>query len=152
MHTLCEQGFRADLRWVQNVEDVTRYDGVVLGSPIYWGFWLPPATEFLEQQQQLLEGRRVAYFVLANVVANDQDTPENRQKVMDVFVAPVLKDFPTIKPVGDIGIFGGRIQRTDLTAFETFMMDLFGYEDNDSRNFAKVKAWSEEIARALARD
>ena len=32
------------------------------------------------------------------------------------------------------------------------MMDLFGYEDNDSRNFLKVKAWSEEIARALAEE
>ena len=34
MATLCDDGFMVDLRWVQNVEDVTTYDGVVLGSPI----------------------------------------------------------------------------------------------------------------------
>jgi len=152
MATLCDDGFMVDLRWVQNVEDVTTYDGVVLGSPIYWGFWLPTAMDFLEQQGQILANRKVAYFILANVVANDKDTPENRKKAMDVFVAPVLEDFPAIKPIGGVGIFGGRIEHSNLTGFESLMMDLFGFEDNDSRNFAKVKAWSEEVARAFAKD
>ncbi len=151
MATLCNSGFMVDLRWVENAGDVSNYDGIVLGSPIYWGFWLPPAMALLEQQGQILANKKVAYFILANVVAKDKDTPENRKKAIDIFVSPVLEDFPEIRPIGTVGVFGGRIDRAKLTGFESLMMDLFGFADNDSRNFAKVKAWSEEIALALAR-
>ncbi len=71
---------------------------------------------------------------------------------MDVFIQPILEDFPTITPFDNFGIFGGRIQRSSLSGFEAYMMDLVGFEDNDSRNFAKVANWSKEIALLIIGD
>jgi menaquinone-dependent protoporphyrinogen oxidase len=149
METLCHQGFSVDLRWVQNVKSVEGYDAVIIGSPIYWGFWLPPATDFLTQQQQALSKKTLAYFILANVVREGKDTPENRQKAKDAFIQPLLDDHPVLAPIENFGIFGGRIKRSTLGWFETFMMDLMGFEDNDSRDFKKVENWSNEIGSEI---
>jgi len=151
MASLCSQGFSVDLRWVQNVGGIERYDAVIIGSPIYWGFWLPPATDFLTLQEQALAGKTLAYFVLANSVREGRDTPENRQKVLDVFIRPVLDDHPSLAPIENFGIFGGRIQRSSLQWFEALMMDLMGFEDNDSRDFDRIDSWSREIGSEIGR-
>ncbi len=146
---LCGHGHRVDIVHVDNATNVDSYNAVVLGSPIYYGFWLKGARSFLDQNGSILADLPVAYFITCNLLRDDRDTPENRQKTYDVYVQPVLDAYPEIVPLENIGLFAGKVDFSDYTAFEWFIMKLAGYYDNDSRSWTKIASWADEISMLL---
>ena len=100
---LCRQGAQVDIRLVKNVPDISGYDGVVLGSSIRQGSWLPEAKAFARKNQKRLSEIPVAYFLTCLTLY--RDTAENRQIVRD-YMKPVLEATPLVKPA-DLGLFAG---------------------------------------------
>lgn len=47
--TLCEQGLQVDVFLARTVHDISAYDAVIIGTPIYYGGWLPGVTNFLKK-------------------------------------------------------------------------------------------------------
>ena len=62
---LCACGYRVDISRARTVDNVSLYDAVVVGSPIYWATFLPGTQLFLKQNEQALATMRVAVFVLS---------------------------------------------------------------------------------------
>jgi menaquinone-dependent protoporphyrinogen oxidase len=54
---LCSKGAAADVLLTKNVVNLSSYQGVVVGSAIYMGKWLPDAVEFVKTNCEML--RRV---------------------------------------------------------------------------------------------
>ncbi len=147
--TLCEQGASVDVRLVSKVTSVDAYESVVIGSPIYYGFWLPDAKAFLKKFEDKLAKRRVAVFVVSNTVREGRDSPESRAKVKKYFIDPTIEDFPKILPVEPHGIFGGKMDSRQWSWFEAAVMGMMGLKDNDSRDPNKVKVWAGQISKSL---
>lgn len=56
---LSARGFATECHRPQDVEDVSAYDAVIIGSGVYAGRWLKPAREFAERHAQALRERPV---------------------------------------------------------------------------------------------
>ena len=150
---LCDQGFRVDLRLVTNVESISEYDVIIVGSAIYQFTWLKDAKNFLKRNQASLAQLPTAYFIVG--ASMSVDTPENREAVKKAFVDPVLEKFPEITPLS-IGLFGGAVDfnANDYNLFEWFVLKILGlilgYTDGaDWRNWDTIDAWIKELADEL---
>lgn len=150
---LCDQGFRVDLRLVTNVESISAYDAIIVGSALYEFTWLKDAKEFLQQNQTALAQLPTAYFIVG--ASMSVDTPETREMAKKFFVDPVLKKFPDITPLS-IGLFGGAVDfaTNDYNLFEWVVLKILGlilgYTDSaDWRNWDAIDIWSKELAGKL---
>lgn len=143
---LCEQGFQVDLMLARKVKDVSSYDAILIGTPIYYGEFLPGIKSFLNKHQQSIAGKPHVLFV--NCTYLKEDTEEIRNKVMELWVNPMLEKFPEIKPL-NIGLFGGKILFSELYPVEYFLMKLMKYEDGDFRDYDKIGAWAESMTETL---
>jgi len=150
---LCDQGFRVDLRLVTNVQSVSAYDAIIVGSALYEFAWLMDAKEFLKQNQTDLAQLPTAYFIVGASMA--VDTPETREMAKTFFVDPVLNEFPDITPLS-IGLFGGAVDfaANEYNIFEwvvlKFLGLFLGYTDSaDWRKWEAIDLWSKELAGKL---
>ena len=141
-NVLCELGSQVDIRLALNVDDISEYDAVIVGSAIYQFNWLLGSLSFLKKHIQTLSSIPVAYFIVCSALM--EDTPENQEAVM-VFVNPVLKKHPEIVPV-DIGRFGGAVDFSKLNLFEKLVFRIVGItESEDWRDWEKITVWAEKV-------
>ena len=140
---LCGCGYRVDIRHARTVDDLSPYDAVVVGSPIYWAKFLPGTQLFLKQHEQTLATMPVALFVLSTYA--DEETKIVHEEVRDFFVDKELEKVPAINPVGEIGLFGGTFTLQKLFPVERFSMELEGYSSVDYLNETVVVNWSENL-------
>ena len=121
-----------------DVEDVSPYSAVVLGSSIRLGRWLPPAIRFLEAHQKALEEVPVAYFTTCLTLMTD--TEESRRKVLS-YLEPVLELAPEVEPVA-LGLFAGSLD-------PSMQLVVPGGPYGDFRDWEAIRAWAEEIRPVL---
>ncbi|HEV2027978.1 MAG TPA: flavodoxin domain-containing protein [Candidatus Dormibacteraeota bacterium] len=60
--SLNQLGIHTDARPMNKVDELGGYDGVVVGSSVYFGRWMKAATEFVERVRPALAGSRVWLF------------------------------------------------------------------------------------------
>ena len=104
---LCACGYRVDISRARTVDDLSPYDAVVVGSPIYWAKFLPGTQLFLKQNEQTLATMPVALFVLSTYA--DEATKIVNEDVKGFFVDKELEKVPAIKPVGEISVLFGQM-------------------------------------------
>lgn len=121
-----------------NVEDVSPYSAVVLGSSIRLGRWLAPAVHFLATHRDALQEVPVAYFTTCLTLVND--TEESRQKVL-AYLEPVLDMAPEIEPVA-LGLFAGSLD-------PSMQLLVPGGPYGDFRDWEAIATWAEEIRPTL---
>jgi len=121
-----------------DVEDVSPYSAVVLGSSIRLGRWLAPAIRFLETHQEALSEIPVAYFTTCLTLATE--TEESRQKVL-AYLEPVLELAPEVEPVA-LGLFAGSLD-------PSMQLVVAGGPYGDFRDWDAIRSWAEEIRPAL---
>ena len=60
--TLIEEGVDARAQQITQVRDLAGIDAFVIGSAVYFGSWLKPATTFVERNREVLAGKPVWLF------------------------------------------------------------------------------------------
>ncbi len=140
----CSNGFQADLAYARFVKDISAYDGVIIGTPIYFAKFLPGVMLFIDKHKTALSNRTNALFIMSTLCDEGTGLPK-KTMILNSFVNSVLEDYSEIDPVGEIGIFGGEYDIDNLFPVELLAMTL---EDFDPRpdyvNSALVIAWAEE--------
>jgi menaquinone-dependent protoporphyrinogen oxidase len=134
-----------DVRLVKDVNDLSPYQAVIVGSAIRMGKWLPEAVEFVKTHQDTLSRVAVAYFAACMTVKDD--TAENRQKAMG-YLDPVRKQFPQVKPV-DIGLFAGAVDYGKLSFAYSLILRVKGTPEGDFRNWEAIRTWAAGVNPAL---
>lgn len=143
--TLCETGTAVDVRLVKNANDLRPYQGVIVGSAIRMGKWLPEVVEFVKTNQDTLSRIPVAYFVVC--LSMKDDTAENRNKVL-AYLDPVRKQVPQVKPLG-IGLFAGAIDFNKLSFLHNLMLKVKGATEGDFRNWSAIRSWAAGLRPAV---
>ena len=138
-------GAAVDVRLVKDVNDLRPYQGVIVGSAIRMGKWLPEAVEFVKTQQDTLSRVPVAYFAVC--LTMKEDTVENRRKALG-FLDPVHKQFPQVKPV-DIGLFAGAVDYRKLSLAYSLILKVKGAPEGDFRNWEAIRTWAAGVRPAL---
>ena len=147
--TLCDRGASVDVLRVESVSDLTPYQGVIIGSAIRSDHWLPEASAFVEQNQEVLNRLPVAYFLTCLTLA--KKTKENRKKALD-YMAPLREKVPNVIPV-DTGLFAGVLAYDKLSFMVQMVMKIKmksrDVAEGDYRDFKSIRAWARDVAPAL---
>ena len=145
--------------------DLTRYDAFIIGSSVYSGSWLPEATDFVRQNQQLLATRPVWLFSSGPLGPQaqpptggspDEDVVQGEIKVFGsrrTISWPIPKEVvefrTTIRPRDHVMFFGALDPRK-LPFPERIAMRAVGGLDGDFRDWDAIDAWADQAGHALA--
>lgn len=143
--TLEETGASVDVYSITDVNDISRYQAIIVGSAIRMGRWLPEAVDFVKKNRDKLIQVPVAYFLVCNTMKDD--TPENRGKAL-AYLDPVRKMVPDAQPV-DIGLFAGVIDFSKLSFMDKAMLKMRGVSEGDFRDWAAIRKWATDLAPML---
>jgi menaquinone-dependent protoporphyrinogen oxidase len=136
-----KQGLTTIIQNVSEVASITAYGGVVIGSSIRIGRWLPEAVACLERIKADVGERPVAYFTTCLTMVDD--TKENRETVLDYMEPLLVKIAPEIKPIG-LGLFAGSLD----PGRQAIMVG--DGPQGDYRNWEAIGAWAQEIGEQFA--
>lgn len=137
--TLAESGLEVVVRAPEEVSTLDGVDAVVLGSGVYVGKWLAPATHLAERLGSEFRARPT--FLFSSGPVGDPPKPDSD---------PV--DVATIRQTTgaeDHIVFGGRIARHRMGFAERAVITALRVPDGDFRLRADVEAWARHIAARL---
>ena len=139
--TLRKDGCEVDLRPMQDVKSLDRYDAVVLGAAIYNAKWHQEAHLFVSQHQEALCQLPVAIFTLGPLSASDAAKRNSRRQLEGE-----LAKYPWLKPVA-VEIFAGKYDpsKPGLNFFERFV------PARDYRNWVAIRTWANQLSAQLQR-
>ena len=130
-------GHEVELRRAADVEDVTPYEGVVLGGALYFGRWHKDAAGFLAKHRRELATKPPAVFGLGPKTADAQGLAESRAQ-LDKALAKVSEVEPR-----SIVVFGGVVDPTKLR------FPLSRMPASDARDWDAIDEWAGEVATAF---
>jgi len=131
-------GHEVDVKTVEEVGDVDRYDAFVIGSAVYYGRWLGPAVDLVRRHGTVLAERPVWLF--SSGPLGDQAGQEPAQ---------VGELRGAIEPRGH-RVFGGALDRRQLGITERLVARMVKAPEGDFRPWEEIDAWADTIAAQLA--
>lgn len=164
-------GLRVDLSPIQEVNDLSGYDGVVLGAPMVVG-WHRSALRIIRRHRLNFERRPLAVFVTAMTLTRTEDMqPSNARVYVDPdlprdpqsagrlslrekystlanYLRPIRRACGAGQPVS-IGVFGGSLMYDRLKWWAAILaMLIVRAAAGDRRNWDAIREW----ARGLPHD
>jgi menaquinone-dependent protoporphyrinogen oxidase len=136
---------QVDIERVEDIQDISPYEAVVLGSAVYMGQWRDEAADFLKKYEAELAQRDVWIFSSGPVGSGD---PKTLMKGW-VFPEDLLPVADHIKP-HDVALFHGKLERDWLNLFEKAAIKFVGAQTGDSRDWNMIRNWARGIVEALA--
>jgi len=134
------RGHDADAHEAASAPAPRGYDAAIVGSGIYVGSWLKPASQYLEAHEAALSERPVWLFGVGPLGA------ENPQPAGDPEQARKL-----VERVGARGyeIFTGALDRGRLGLADRLIARMVKAPDGDFRDWVAIRAWATGVADAL---
>jgi menaquinone-dependent protoporphyrinogen oxidase len=120
--------------------DLSKYDAFVLGSAVYYGRWLDPASDFITRTSETLSKKPVWLFSVGPLGEPPKPTPEHAVNVTELMEQTRARDH---------ALFSGVMNRDKLGFAERAMMFAFHTPDGDFRDFAAIDEWGRKVATAL---
>lgn len=146
--TLAEDGTQVDVRPMQEVTDLTRYQAVVAGSAIQGGAWLPEAMQFLRAHQAALSQKPFAAFLVCMTLA--MPTGDKYRQHVVTWLGPVRA---LVRPVSE-GLFAGALDLSrvpswgDRLKFRISVL-LGVWKQGDHRDWNAIRTWATEVKPLL---
>jgi menaquinone-dependent protoporphyrinogen oxidase len=147
---LSESGYSVDVKPVDDIQDLSGYQAVVLGGAIRASAWLPEAVEFVKTHQQALSKVPVAYFTCSITVINP-DTESVAQETK-AFLDPVLQEVPLVKPVA-VEHLAGVLDFDKLPIAYRLIWPLTPggkVKQGDYRDWDVIKSWASSLVAIIA--
>jgi menaquinone-dependent protoporphyrinogen oxidase len=144
---LGDQADHVDLSSVEQIEDVTELDAIVLGSPVYDQSWLPECTQFVDRNLDALAARQVWLFSVGSF--GDTHPLWGRFATKEPKEINALRD--AIRP-RQYRIFAGVIERNRWPFFSRLLFRAAGGHFGDNRDWPEIDAWAAGIARSMQGD
>lgn len=136
---LRESGFHVDLEEVTDDLAVGGYDGVIVGSAVYYGRWLPSARAFAARHSAALSLRSVWLFScgpLGDPAVPAEPSPDG-DRIRDATLAR------------DHVVFAGRLDAGALKVRERAVVRVVGAQSGDFRDWDAIRTWADGIASEL---
>lgn len=137
---LCAAGLNADVSLIRNARNLGSYQGVVVGSAIYMGKWMPEAVDFLKQNRETLRQMPVAYFIACISMARPDE--KKRAEALS-YTDTIMKAVPDIKPIS-VGTFAGALNYSNLSWAIKPIMKAKGAPEGDFRDWNAIRDWTRQ--------
>jgi menaquinone-dependent protoporphyrinogen oxidase len=142
---LQEAGAEVDVLNIQDITDITPYQGVIIGSAARMGKLYASAVKFVNKHAKELVRVPTAYFYVGTTM--NQDTLENRKKAGEV-----LEPLRKAKEPESIGFFGGKVDPAKLEPFWRFIVSFVkegAMAPGDYRDWNAVNSWAKSLIPIL---
>ena len=123
----------------QEVGAVEEFDAVVLGSAVYMGRWMKPASELAERSAAALAARPVWLFS-SGPVGEPPKPADNPVDVTETLQSTKARDHQ---------IFTGKLVKKHLSFPDRAMASAIRAAEGDFRNWAEIREWAAGIADTL---
>ena len=172
---LIKSGASVEVMPVEQIGSLEGFSAVVIGAPEIVG-WHRVAKRFVHKNREGLARIPVAYFfTLMSLTDPGNDTfqgiplacdgelthpPAKEGKLsikekyasVENYLKPVIKEAPTVKPVG-VAFFGGKLSYYRMNWFRRlFVMAIINANPGDRRNWDFIRAWATGIAPLLKQE
>lgn len=137
---LRDNGIDVDVTQPEDINDLSFYDGFVIGSALYMGSWLPAAREFVHEHRSGLRRKPTWLF---------SSGPLGDSKPKEPIDPDVLASLTESSNAISHRLFGGRLELHRLSRTERFVAHWVGATDGDHREWDEIDRWTVEIAEAL---
>ncbi|OGN75640.1 MAG: hypothetical protein A2X25_07900 [Chloroflexi bacterium GWB2_49_20] len=147
--TLAECGAQVDVLPMKEVKDLTPYDGVVAGSAINGGAWLPEAMQFMQTHKTTLNKKPFAAFLVCMTLTM-RNADQYRSHVA-TWLDPVRA---IVRPVSE-GLFPGALEIRKIPSagdrLKFRLSVLFGvWKEGDHRDWDAIHAWAMDLNSLLS--
>jgi menaquinone-dependent protoporphyrinogen oxidase len=142
--TLREQGLVVDIESIGTDVKPTGYDGVIVGSAIRAGNWLPEVVEYVKANAETLRDLPLAYFTVCLTL--NEDTPENRETV-----SAYLKPVREVVPARAEGFFAGKMDFSTLAFPVRMLVRAMKSPQGDFRDWKAIRLWALDVAEMFKR-
>ena len=144
------------------VQSISEFDLVIVGSGIQMGKWTKEPEEFLKKYQNDLSTKKVALFVSCGS-ANSLSEGEQKNKEMNDAKKKYLEDKSVeynVKPIA-LGFFGGCYEFNKMSWFFKKTLSSIkpklegaGYKESkagvyDLRDLDAIRGWAREVAKMV---
>ena len=141
-NSFSDAGFKAEVKKIQNVDDVRPYKLVVIGTPIYDNNVLPEIVSFADLHRDWLDKRKVALFVVGRTLRNKDD-----EKILQT--EKIIQKITNIVDIVDIGMFAGKVAPENLPVKER-LGGIFGEKQaGDFRDWREIGEWSKDLRKKI---
>ena len=166
--TLIEEGVDARAQQITTVRDLAGVDAFVIGSAVYFGSWLKPATAFVERHRGTLADRPLWLFSsgpLPGAVVPyraAKPTPAASADAAPADGEPVNTDEARPKGIDDLAaalgarghqVFQGALDPHKLGVRDRMIRAMPAGKgllpEGDARDWSAIEAWALEIATTL---
>ena len=137
---LRQLGKEAEARPVDAVDDPGSYEAIVIGSAVYYGYWLKEATEWVHHHQAVLAGHPVWLFSVGPLGTEVQDAEQQPKE---------MTEFREAIGPREQRIFFGALDHHKLSFAERMMVKAVRAPEGDFRDWQAVEAWAASIVRDL---
>jgi len=143
---LRENGVPSDVLSIEEVNHLSGYSAVIIGSPIRYDKWLPEATSFINTHQTTLQNMPVAMFFTCLTLAQNSD---KAKKQAQGYAASISTTLPQIKP-SQIGQFAGVLDYSTMPRigrlFARGVFAILRVKEGDYRNWEAIHSWVNSIS------
>lgn len=142
--TLAENGMQVDVCPVFDVDDLTPYQAVVIGSAIQGGEWLPEAMQFVQTHRATLAHKPCAIFLVCMTLS--MRNREQYRSHVATWLEPVRR---LVTPISE-GLFAGALTLKKIPSFGDrlkFQLSiLFGvWSEGDHRDWNAIRSWAHSL-------
>jgi menaquinone-dependent protoporphyrinogen oxidase len=134
-------------RSVEEVDSVSGYEAVVVGSAVHNQAWLPPALEFLTRHGPELAGRPVWAF---SVGMSDGLPKLFRGRGAELQKQRLEQAQFQDVPLRGHAVFSGVYEASQLSAPLRALFRLAGGQFGDLRDWAAIDAWTDQVTAELS--
>ena len=169
---LNKKGNQASIRNIDEVDDITGYEAVVVGAPMILG-WHRKARKFIKKHETELSRVPTAFFCTAMSLTVQTKQPEQpvpvyldqnlikhpkhekflgikeRYTLVRNYIKPILNSAPEVKPVS-VAFFGGRLELYRLKLLQMlFVVIVIGAQPGDQCNWTAVREWASSLPKMM---
>jgi menaquinone-dependent protoporphyrinogen oxidase len=149
---LAGQGYEAAVKDVRDTKgvDVKAFDLIIAGSSVWAGAWTGKAAGFLKSNQEALANTKIALFS-SGLTGNDPEKADEARKS----IAKLAASYPALKPIA-LAFFGGYMDFNSPNLITRMVAGAMKKEFQkkgidtskpyDTRDFAAIRKWAEEVA------
>ena len=141
---LKQAGLSPEIKATDEVNDLSSYEAVVLGSAVYMGRWLKHATKFLKANRKALAAMPV--WIFSSGPTGEGDPVE----ILRGWQHPgsIKASLDQIKP-REVVVFHGNVEVEKISAIERKILENVGAGTGDFRDWEAIQAWGHAIANEL---
>jgi menaquinone-dependent protoporphyrinogen oxidase len=146
--TLTDLGESIDVLPMNEINNLSDYSAVIVGSAIQSGKWLPEASEFIVTHKDELKKMPVAAFLVCMTLAMPKG--DNYRDAVSGWLDPVRS---IISPI-EVGLFKGALDIKKIPSFgdrlKFRLSVLFGvWKEGDHRDWDAIHDWTVNIRSHL---